>query len=425
MLSNEQKLFKAIGKKDPKKVKYLIKQSVDVNFTDEYQSTPLHLATYVGNEKIVKHLLKAGAQLNSVDALRNTPLHVAVLRKNNNLVKLLLENGADVNIPNGSSDTALHLAVKGTTKILGLFENPINKSYKIAKTLLEFGASVDVVDGASKTPLLYAAEKGNYKLIDLLVQHGAEFFGNFSDNQDLIDSVLERPAGVSWLKDIGMNYYKYSNQVTNLYDLILYRSLIYLEHDRSKKAKELANYLTQYRIPEIDKLPEVLESITKNVDDYKILKAIVGNLIKLTKELNLIGSTDILYNLKPQLKPALKEARGNLKPLEEETAERKVYFLQNWQDKLAFTKSPKHYPDGIEELDLPYNKDEEDTFPLMDLPLEMREKIGEYVYYNLKNNHYLENGHGLVAGKIIEDIEFFKNALEEWDSILTGEDNQD
>lgn len=55
----------------------LINEGVNVNITNEYGRTPLHLAAFKGHESIAKILIQNGADINPKDHLGLTPIFMA------------------------------------------------------------------------------------------------------------------------------------------------------------------------------------------------------------------------------------------------------------------------------------------------------------------------------------------------------------
>lgn len=101
-----------------------------------------------------------------------TTIHSAISSKNRKMLEQLLKNGENVDITDDKRDTPLlHLikqAEQGT-------EDTEWDTVEIAKLLLEYKANPNVVsDWPNKTPLLLAAEQGNEKLMDLLLEYGAD-----------------------------------------------------------------------------------------------------------------------------------------------------------------------------------------------------------------------------------------------------------
>ena len=97
-----------------------------------------------------------GAFVDCVDSNKNTPLHAAAL-KSFEACDVLLENGAKVHALNKFGQTALHVT-----------ETP-----KICELLISFGSDVNRKDMDKHTPLQLAAMRGNYKMCEILVEHGA------------------------------------------------------------------------------------------------------------------------------------------------------------------------------------------------------------------------------------------------------------
>jgi len=102
----------------------------------------------------------------------DTTIHSAISSKNRKMLEQLLKNGENVDITDDKRDTPLlHLikqAEQGT-------EDTEWDIVEIAKLLLEYKSNPNVVsDWPNKTPLLLAAEQGNEKLMDLLLEYGAD-----------------------------------------------------------------------------------------------------------------------------------------------------------------------------------------------------------------------------------------------------------
>ena len=168
---------------NPEIVKKLLDRGADVNAREDYDITPLHLATYNKNPEIAKLLLDRGADVNAKDKGGSTPLDFAVnytaatytrkidsavsytvshTRKKRNLevAILLIERGIGVNGRDRHGRTPLHLAA-------------LKKNPELAKLLLERGADVNARDETGKTPLGSASI--NYpELAKLLLDHGAD-----------------------------------------------------------------------------------------------------------------------------------------------------------------------------------------------------------------------------------------------------------
>lgn len=100
-----------------------------INARDKDDSTPLHCATWKGNQEVVAFLIKAGADVNAEntnDHWGTSPLHAAAHANQAGIAQLLIEHGADVNAPdmNGRTPmfhTTFHNA-KAVAKLLEKYE---------------------------------------------------------------------------------------------------------------------------------------------------------------------------------------------------------------------------------------------------------------------------------------------------------------
>ncbi|XP_063693834.1 uncharacterized protein LOC134825532 [Bolinopsis microptera] len=143
-------------------VGYLIKHGADVNTTDKFGETPLHVAASDKSAvEVAKLLLEQGAEVNIKDYGGDTPLHVAARKNRVELAKVLLEQGAEVNTKNSNGETPLYLAAS-------------NKSVEVVKLLLEHGADVNTKSSNGSTPLHYAIDHNRVDVAKLLLEHGAE-----------------------------------------------------------------------------------------------------------------------------------------------------------------------------------------------------------------------------------------------------------
>lgn len=144
-------LVKSIRKQDMGQIRYLLQYGTDVNFTfDEHLETPLHLSIYFlylyndrmhMNKEIVKLLIEYGANVNAKNLTGMTPLHILCSTHSNDTIivaKLLIDNGADINTQEYVYRfTPLHLAAKAGNK-------------KLINFLLDSGADKDIEANYSK-----------------------------------------------------------------------------------------------------------------------------------------------------------------------------------------------------------------------------------------------------------------------------------
>ncbi|MFP4374136.1 MAG: ankyrin repeat domain-containing protein [Spirochaetaceae bacterium] len=111
-------------------VRTLIDNGADVNASDVFGRTPLHLA--VSHPEVVELLLDAGAGVDARDQLSNTPLHRAV--PSLETVDALIRAGADVNARNTGGNTPLDIAMRyGNSR----------RAVEVVQRLVEAGAGVE------------------------------------------------------------------------------------------------------------------------------------------------------------------------------------------------------------------------------------------------------------------------------------------
>jgi ankyrin repeat protein len=123
---------------------------------------PLHLAAFADRPAAISLLLSKGA---AVDALsrndfHNTPLVVAMLGDAVNAARLLLASGADVELPEKGGFRALHIAAE-------------TGDPRLVELLLDHKAQVDAKADDGTTPLGVATKKGKDGIAKLLRSHGA------------------------------------------------------------------------------------------------------------------------------------------------------------------------------------------------------------------------------------------------------------
>jgi ankyrin repeat protein len=69
---------------------------IDMDATDEWGNTALHVAARCGNSEVVAILLKNGADINAMDGCGETALHIAARDGNQDTVVMLMKHGADL-----------------------------------------------------------------------------------------------------------------------------------------------------------------------------------------------------------------------------------------------------------------------------------------------------------------------------------------
>jgi len=81
-----------------------------INALDKDGSTPLHCATWKGQQEVVALLLESGADVNAHNANEHwgtTPLHAAAHANQAAIAQMLIDRGADVNAEDGEGRTPM------------------------------------------------------------------------------------------------------------------------------------------------------------------------------------------------------------------------------------------------------------------------------------------------------------------------------
>ncbi|KAF7553420.1 hypothetical protein G7Z17_g3661 [Cylindrodendrum hubeiense] len=184
-------------------------------FVEHGPKPALHQAAWNGNKFMVEMLLNHGANIHLTDYFGYTPLQRACESNHLDVVRVLLSYGANADktvlrgatehgigevagillfhiLNTNSSRAALEAAVEvGSIELVttllkaGPHPHPMSihdavstprKSVEIVKLLLDAGASVDEVSccDSTRTPLQMAVRQNDLKLVNLLLQYGAD-----------------------------------------------------------------------------------------------------------------------------------------------------------------------------------------------------------------------------------------------------------
>ena len=155
--------------------------------------------------EVVEELLRAGADANFADAVGRTPLYVASGKSGNGLstMQALLDAGANAKHSQYDGSTALHLAAdKGNdievslllafgaevdAKMNTLPRTPLRNAIVAhnedsVRLLLDNGADRNAIFDGNRTPISLAAECGNYKIVQMILEKPVNVDVGFEDN---------------------------------------------------------------------------------------------------------------------------------------------------------------------------------------------------------------------------------------------------
>ena len=199
---SDDPLHNAVTSRDLAAVKTQVGGGADINAPGMYGRTPLYYAGLYGEGNIVAYLLSEGADPQKGASWKgdDTPLHVAAQNGHAGCVQVLLLNGASVDIRNNANQTPLHYAARSrhpdVVKLLldhgakvnatdkmdttpleypsGFVDNYQSNYQETVEILLSHGANVRHVDRNGETALHEAVFMGNAKVVEILLDHGAD-----------------------------------------------------------------------------------------------------------------------------------------------------------------------------------------------------------------------------------------------------------
>lgn len=144
------------------KVRMLLERGARVDLKSEQFGSVLQAAAYSGSEELVRLFLEKGANINQEGGEYAHVLQAAIPLCSEACILFLLDSGAKVNVHGGRYGSALRAAITWNRE-------------PIVRELLKRGADPNEVIPESSMSVLYiAATKGYVKIVEALLDHGAD-----------------------------------------------------------------------------------------------------------------------------------------------------------------------------------------------------------------------------------------------------------
>ncbi|XP_067661991.1 ankyrin-3-like [Haliotis asinina] len=143
-------------------VELLVENGADLSLAYDTGSNILHSACSRGRLEVVKYILSQNiVDINCRGWMKKTPVMTAAECGHEDVVELLVENGADLSLACSTSNNILHLACsKGYVEVL---------KYVLSQNTVDINSR----GRSKKTPAMIAAECGHEKVVELLMEKGA------------------------------------------------------------------------------------------------------------------------------------------------------------------------------------------------------------------------------------------------------------
>jgi len=180
---SEDQLIQAARQSDLKTIRLLCKQKgINLDRTNAYGNTALHVAAMCGHTEVLQELLKNGAAVDAPNPFNSqTALAYAAAMGHAKAVNVLLGHGADANALDDEGCSPLHRAVGGFSlecvELLLKHGADPNRRDKYGLSVLEHA----LIGPAGRAPL-----DVRYRIVEALLRHGAD--------KDATTNQYERPG---------------------------------------------------------------------------------------------------------------------------------------------------------------------------------------------------------------------------------------
>lgn len=163
-------------------LKLLLEKGIDINMRGFHNLTPLMRIVTFENEvsEILKLFINNGADVNAKDQRGITPLFYAADSGNINIMKYLIYKGAEVNFVNNLNENPLLYMIDDE-------DLPSETVFQVASLLIENGLNIHAQDDEGNSALMKASILGNYEVVKLLIEKGAELNILNNNNESILD----------------------------------------------------------------------------------------------------------------------------------------------------------------------------------------------------------------------------------------------
>lgn len=171
----------------------LLEAGADVNATDAFGRSALHLAAECGNARVLPSLVAAGAAVNARSGKLGDALGVAISKDHADVVQALLALGVNVNMP--VLDSQYFSARRRAPPVLVATRHG---RAPIVEALLAAGADPDARDDRGWTAIIQAGADSNLTIVNSLIAAGADVNAAADSGATALGCALpQRVAGVT------------------------------------------------------------------------------------------------------------------------------------------------------------------------------------------------------------------------------------
>lgn len=193
-VAHYQGLHLAAHRGDVAQIQALLRSKADVNATDAYGRTPLHVATFARQREAIKALAQGGADLNRLESDRYDAVTIAAVADDEDSLRVLLALGASARQTTSRYDgtaliAAAHLGNDGVVRQLIAAGAPLDhvnnlhwtaviesivlgdggpRHQRTLQALVDAGASLKLTDRSGVTPLALAKSRGYTAMVQML-----------------------------------------------------------------------------------------------------------------------------------------------------------------------------------------------------------------------------------------------------------------